>query len=96
MGGDGSRVFVAVHWSKSRAPSLIVVIVSRLLTTDSRSVADGWHDFAADEELVLSVLSVLSRNCRFSNKMYRNNERRNKKWQKSGKPWRRPIAIKRV
>jgi hypothetical protein len=28
--------------------------------------------------------------------MYRNNERRNKKPQKSGKQWRRPIAIKRV
>ena len=41
-------------------------------------------------------LSVLSRNCRCSNKTYRSNERRNKKWQKSDKPWRRPTAIERV
>ena len=43
-----------------------------------------------------SVLNVPSRNCRFSNKTYRNNERRNKKSQRSGKPWRRRTAIKRV
>jgi hypothetical protein len=60
----------------------------RTCRTETLNLSECWNN--------CEPLGVLSRVNRFSNGRHPNNERQNKKPQKSGKHWRRQIATKRV
>jgi hypothetical protein len=81
-----SSVALSRQYCWPHPPSDIIIWCTCLAKTLSSNLSESWKDCEPLRK------SVLSRNCRFSNKRHRNNERRNKKPQKSGKPWRRPTA----